>query len=66
VPTGYKLVRLNFDANGNYLETEDFITGWLTADNLALGRPAGLIWHQGNLYLADDKAGVIYKISYQP
>ncbi|HEV8601541.1 MAG TPA: PQQ-dependent sugar dehydrogenase, partial [Patescibacteria group bacterium] len=30
VPTGYKLVRIKFDKNGNYSGIEDFITGWIS------------------------------------
>ena len=62
-PTGYKLVRIKLDAKGNYLGTEDFITGWITKDG-ALGRPVDVKFHNGSLYVSDDKAGVIYKIIY--
>ena len=61
-PTGYKLVRVKLDANGNYEGTEDFITGWLTKDG-ALGRPVGVLVQPGTIYVSDDKAGVIYKIT---
>ncbi|HUT22392.1 MAG TPA: PQQ-dependent sugar dehydrogenase [Candidatus Bipolaricaulota bacterium] len=64
VPTGYKIVRVKFDAEGNYLETEDFITGWLTGDE-ALGRPVDIAIHNlGAMFVSDDKAGVIYRIDY--
>jgi len=57
VPTGYKIVRIR---NG---EISDFVTGWLT-DKGALGRPVDLLFDkQGNLFVSDDKAGVIYKLS---
>lgn len=60
VPTGYKIVR--FDLNNNY-EQSDFITGWLQGD-AALGRPVDLLFdNKGNLYISDDKAGVIYKVT---
>lgn len=68
-PTGYKVVRIKLDEKGNYEGVEDFITGWL--DNVssaegALGRPVDLLFDkQGNLYLSDDKAGIIYKVSPQ-
>ena len=29
-PTGYKVVRYKLDAAGNFIDVEDFITGWLT------------------------------------
>ncbi len=63
MPTGYKIVRIRLDAEGNYLGIEDFITGWLTRDG-ALGRPVDLLFHEDALYVSDDKAGVVYKISY--
>ncbi len=64
VATGYKLVRIKMDAKGNYLGTEDFITGWLTADGKKHGRPADVkIMPGGTMYISDDLTGVIYKIS---
>jgi len=63
-PTGYKLVRIDFDEDGTYLGTEDFITGWLTDDG-ALGRPVDiLVLDDGVMYVSDDKAGVIYRVTY--
>lgn len=62
-PTGYKVVRMKLDAQGNYQGAEEFITGWLTGDG-ALGRPVDLLFDtQGVLYISDDKAGVIYRVS---
>src|SRR3989338_6243932 len=64
-PIGYKVVRHKFDANGNYQGVEDFITGWLVQEG-ALGRPVDIIFNsKGEMFLSDDKAGVIYKIIYQ-
>jgi glucose/arabinose dehydrogenase len=67
VPTGYKLVRFPLDATGNPKgEPRDFITGWLRSDG-ALGRPVDIIIQSGGvMYLSDDKAGIIYKITYTP
>lgn len=63
VPTGYKIVRYKLDAQGNYLGEEDFITGWLTPEG-ALGRPVDILVQPGGIiYVSDDKAGVIYKIT---
>ena len=63
-PTGYKLIRARF-ANGQPTgQTEDFITGWLGADNRAWGRPVDLsIGPDGNLYISDDYLGVVYRVS---
>ena len=68
VPDGYKLVRIKLDENGKYLGTEDFVSGWLTnppAGGGTLGRPVDVKFGpDGNLYISDNKAGVIYKIKY--
>ncbi len=65
VPTGYKIVRFIIDNKGKYAGAQDFITGWLTAKG-ALGRPVDLLFDtKGNLFVSDDKAGVIYRITYQ-
>lgn len=79
-PTGYKIVRVKLDSQGNFEGVEDFITGWLRrpdesgvgaptrASGLtpegALGRPVDLVFHKDSLYISDDKAGVIYKVTY--
>lgn len=69
VPTGYKVVRIKLDDAGNYESTEDFITGWLGSAAKpagALGRPVDLLFDaKGNLFISDDKAGVIYRVSFQ-
>ena len=65
-PTGYKVVRMKLDNNGNHQSTEDFITGWLTGANSAasaLGRPVDIMAVPGGTaYISDDKAGVIYRV----
>jgi glucose/arabinose dehydrogenase len=60
-PTGYKLVRHDFD-DGEYVGVTDFITGWLQGDG-ALGRPVAVVFHGQSLYVTDDHAGVIYRIN---
>lgn len=63
-PTGYKVVRIKLDGRGNYLGIEDFITGWLTPQG-ALGRPVDIvIKNNGEIYITDDKAGVVYRVDY--
>jgi len=63
IPTGYKIVRINMDSKGKYLGTEDFITGWLTADGKKLGRPVDIkVSPGGTAYISDDQAGVIYRL----
>ncbi|MEK7150907.1 MAG: PQQ-dependent sugar dehydrogenase [Patescibacteria group bacterium] len=62
-PTGYKVVRVKLDSKGNFLGTEDFITGWITPKG-ALGRPVDILTEPGGvMFISDDKAGVIYKVT---
>jgi glucose/arabinose dehydrogenase len=63
-PTGYKIVRVKLDKQGNFEGVEDFITGWLTPDG-ALGRPVDIVFKGDSIYVSDDKAGVIYRVHRQ-
>lgn len=64
-PTGYKLVRFILDAQGNHIGTEDFISGWLEGER-AFGRPVDILIQPGGvIFVSDDKAGVIYRITYK-
>ncbi len=63
--SGYKLVFIQLDEDGNYLSQEDFITGWLS-NELAWGRPVSpFIMNDGSMLISDDKFNVIYKVSYK-
>ena len=62
-PSGYKLVRVKFKQN-KPVEVIDFVTGWLNAKG-AWGRPVDVIVAaDGALLVSDDRAGIIYRISY--
>jgi glucose/arabinose dehydrogenase len=62
---GYKLLRVVIDDNGDPAGSEDFITGWLK-DGKVIGRPsAPLFRNDGSLLLSDDKANVIYLVTYK-
>jgi len=66
--TGYKVVRIRFDAKGRPVHGyEDFVTGWLP-DSMAStvwGRPAGLaIDKSGALLIADDGGGRVWRVTY--
>ena len=70
-PTGYKIVRFVLDANGNPVKdaagkplVEDFLAGWLD-DGKVSGRPVDLKFNQGSLYISDDYAGVVYRVTPQ-
>jgi quercetin dioxygenase-like cupin family protein len=55
---GYKVIRLVME-NGRPVRAEDFITGWLTGDQVS-GRPMGLVTGaDGALYVSDDNKGFI-------
>ncbi|MAZ31416.1 MAG: sorbosone dehydrogenase [Flavobacteriales bacterium] len=62
---GYKVIRVSFDKNGNVEESNDFISGWLHNESV-FGRPsAPFILSDGSMLLSDDKANVIYRITYE-
>ena len=63
-PSGYKLVRVQFKAD-KPAQVSDFATGWLNENNV-WGRPIDVIvGADGALYVTDDRAGAIYRITYQ-
>ena len=70
VPTGYKVVRVKLDSNGQPQgAAKDFITGWIppgeTKKGRWMGRPVGIVFgSDGSMYLSDDTGGVIYRINY--
>ncbi len=65
--TGYKVVRIRFDAQGQPTGFTDFLTGFLSDDcQTVFGRPAGLaIAPDGALLIGDDSNGVIYRVAYR-
>ena len=64
-PDGYKVVALRWEADGTITET-DFLTGFLSDDGL-IGRPAFVTeGPDGSIFVSDDYAGVIYRISAAP
>ncbi len=68
VPDGYKIVRVKLDSKGNYLGQnpiiEDFITGWIRKDGTKIGRSVDIkVLSGGTMYISDDQAGVIYKVT---
>jgi len=64
VPDGYRIMRVNFDDDGNAVSAEPFATGWLE-EGSAIGRPVDIAeLPDGSLIVTDDFANVIYRISY--
>jgi glucose/arabinose dehydrogenase len=63
-PAGYKVIRVHFE-DGKPVSTSDFIAGWLLPSG-AWGRPVDVaMGPDGAVYLSDDRAGIIYRITYQ-
>jgi len=63
-PTGYKVVAVPFSEGRNAGGPVDFLTGWIDSKGNAWGRPVDLlVGKDGALYLSDDRAGAIYRIS---
>ena len=63
-PTGYKLIRIPYAKKKMDSGGKEFLKGWLT-DGQAWGRPvAPVVGPDGCLYLSDDLADVIYRISW--
>src|SRR5260370_31936275 len=66
VPTGYKVVFIPLDQQGRVSgPAQDFATGWLQHNGDSTGRPVGLAVRPDRaLYISDDKANIIYRITY--
>ena len=63
--SGYKVIFVKLDSNGDYLYQEDFITGWLQNEK-DWGRPVSpFIMSDGSMLISDDKFDAIYRIQYK-
>ena len=63
--SGYKVVMIRLDEDGNYISQEDFITGWLENENV-WGRPVQpFVMSDGSMLISDDKYNVIYRVTYK-
>ena len=63
--SGYKVVLVQLDEEGNYINQEDFISGWLL-NEVAWGRPAApFVMSDGSLLVSDDKYNVIFRVTYK-
>ena len=67
VPTGDKVVRVKLDDKGQPVGgAQDFITGWQDERGKRSGRVAGIVFGaDGAMYVSDDQAGLIYRVTYQ-
>lgn len=65
-PRGARVMVTFLDAKGNAAKTEPFAEGWLNDEGFYLGRPVDVQQYvDGSILVSDDKAGAIYRISYQ-
>lgn len=63
--TGYRISVVTLKDNTEAVSYEPFATGWLQ-NNESWGRPADvLVMPDGSLLVSDDKADVIYRITYE-
>jgi len=61
---GYKILHISL-GSGDTGIVQDFAVGWLGDDGIPWGAPTDLIQGpDGDLFLSDDKLGVIYRIFY--
>lgn len=64
-PIGYRITNVKIDGRGQSMGYEVFAEGWLQEIS-SWGRPVDvLILDDGSLLVSDDKAGVIYRVSYK-
>ena len=65
-PRGARVMVTYLDGNGNAAKTEPFAEGFMTAAGYYLGRPVDVQQYvDGSILVSDDKAGAVYRISYQ-
>ena len=65
-PRGARVMVTYLDDEGNAAKTEPFAEGWLNENGVYLGRPVDVQQYvDGSILVSDDKAGAIYRISYQ-
>jgi glucose/arabinose dehydrogenase len=64
--SGYRVMQIRLDERGKVLGQGPWVTGWLEGER-AWGRPVDLLqMPDGAVLIADDTAGVIYRVSYTP
>jgi len=63
--TGYEVIRVPLKDGHASGEFEDFLTGFVTADGQAWGRPVGVaVSRDGSLLVTDDGSQSIWRVSY--
>ena len=65
-PRGARVMVTYLDKKGNAEKTEPFADGWMTEMGTYLGRPVDVQqYFDGSILVSDDKAGIVYRISYE-
>lgn len=65
-PRGARVMVTYLDDKGNAAKTEAFAEGWMQPNGVYSGRPVDVQQYvDGSLLVSDDKAGAIYRISYE-
>ncbi|MBL4691452.1 MAG: PQQ-dependent sugar dehydrogenase [Rhodospirillales bacterium] len=65
-PRGARIMVTYLDSKGNAAKTEPFAEGWMNENGVYLGRPVDVQQYvDGSILVSDDKAGAVYRISYQ-
>ena len=65
-PRGARVMVTFLDSEGNATETKPFAEGWLQDNGVYSGRPVDVQQYvDGSILVSDDKAGAVYRISYQ-
>jgi glucose/arabinose dehydrogenase len=64
VPSGYKVIFVPFVDGRPTGQPEDILTGFLSEDGDALGRPVGVaVDRTGALLVADDVGNVVWRVT---
>ncbi len=65
-PRGARVMVTFLDEEGNAAETIPFAEGWLQDNGVYSGRPVDVQQYvDGSILVSDDKAGAVYRISYE-
>ena len=66
-PSGYKVIRIRFDEQGNPTEYVDLVSGFLVDNDQAqFSRVVGLSpYPDGSVLISDDTGGVVYRLAYE-
>ncbi len=66
VPRGARVMVTFLDSDGNAAETMPFAEGWLQENGVYSGRPVDVQQYvDGSILVSDDKAGAVYRITYE-